>query len=60
MWLLVLLFVPETYHPALLRKQARILRKKTGDDQWHAPIEKLDRSVSMVRLVFNCRPREYN
>ncbi|KAL2866390.1 MFS transporter [Aspergillus lucknowensis] len=42
----IILFVPETYHPVLLRRKAQKLRKETGDDRWQAPIEKLNRSVA--------------
>ncbi|KAK1755722.1 major facilitator superfamily domain-containing protein [Echria macrotheca] len=38
-------FVPETYHPVLLARKARQLRKSTGDDRYYAPIEKTPRSV---------------
>lgn len=45
--LLVAIFflVPETYHPVLLRNKARRMRKETGDDRWHAPIEKMTKSI---------------
>ncbi|KAL8393158.1 hypothetical protein RB595_003090 [Gaeumannomyces hyphopodioides] len=36
----VALFVPETYHPVLLRDRARALRAETGDDRWLAPMER--------------------
>jgi hypothetical protein len=32
-WILILLFVPETYAPVLLRKKAVKLRGETGDDR---------------------------
>lgn len=38
-------FVPETYHPVLLRRKAIALRKETGNDAWRAPIEKMDKSI---------------
>ncbi|RDW94986.1 major facilitator superfamily protein-1 [Coleophoma crateriformis] len=50
-WALLCLLVPETYHPVLLRKKARKLRKETGDGRWHASIEKLNRSVAQLRLM---------
>lgn len=34
-------FVPETYHPVLLRNKARKLRKETGEERWKAPLEKV-------------------
>lgn len=45
-WALILVFVPETYHPVVLRNEARKLRKETNDDKYYAAIEKLDRSVA--------------
>lgn len=36
----VALFVPETYHPVLLRDRARRMRRETGDDRWVAPMER--------------------
>ena len=49
-WLLIIFLVPETYHPVLLKKKAHKLRAKTGEDGWHSPIEKLNRSIPMVNL----------
>ncbi|KAG6001298.1 hypothetical protein E4U21_004512 [Claviceps maximensis] len=45
-WVAIVMFVPETYHPVLLQNKARILRKQTGDDRWTAPADKLQRSVA--------------
>ncbi|KAK5701999.1 hypothetical protein LTR97_004817 [Elasticomyces elasticus] len=44
-WISIFFFVPETYAPVLLRRKAIKLRKETGDQNWKAPIEKMDRSV---------------
>ncbi|KAI2461902.1 hypothetical protein LOY97_000821 [Ophidiomyces ophidiicola] len=52
----IVLFVPETYHPVLLRRKATRLRKETGDDRWIAPIEKLDRSLVQTVLRSIYRP----
>ncbi|KAK4111287.1 MFS general substrate transporter [Canariomyces notabilis] len=41
----IALFVPETYHPILLKRKAQRLRRETGDDRWRAPIEKSTKSV---------------
>ncbi|OOF97594.1 hypothetical protein ASPCADRAFT_166594 [Aspergillus carbonarius ITEM 5010] len=54
--ILVMIFVPETYHPVLLRNRARKLRQETGDERWRAPIEKLDRSVLKTVLRSLYRP----
>ncbi len=53
---LVIFFVPETYHPVLLRNKARKLRSETGDDRWQAPIEKMDRSVTWTIIRSCYRP----
>ncbi|KAJ9133049.1 Major facilitator superfamily transporter [Pleurostoma richardsiae] len=41
----IIVLVPETYHPVLLRNKARKLRKETGDERWKAPIEKSNKSI---------------
>ncbi|KAL1866963.1 hypothetical protein Plec18167_008896 [Paecilomyces lecythidis] len=53
---LIVLFVPETYHPVLLRRKAQRLRKETKDDRWVAPIEKMHRSVLQTVLRSMYRP----
>ncbi|KAL4778981.1 major facilitator superfamily domain-containing protein [Aspergillus varians] len=53
---LLVLFVPETYHPVLLRRKAEKLRKQTGDERWQAPIEKMDRSIARTVLQSLYRP----
>ncbi|KAL2819914.1 major facilitator superfamily domain-containing protein [Aspergillus cavernicola] len=53
---LLILFVPETYHPVLLRWKAQQLRKETGDDRWQAPIEKINRSVARTVTQSLYRP----
>ncbi|KAJ5779186.1 hypothetical protein N7457_006906 [Penicillium paradoxum] len=52
----MILFVPETYHPVLLRHKAQKLREETGDDRWIAPIERLNRSVTKTVLRSMYRP----
>ncbi|CAK7262814.1 hypothetical protein SEPCBS119000_000176 [Sporothrix epigloea] len=42
----VFFFVPETYHPVLLRNKARQLRKETGDDRYYAALERNKDSVA--------------
>ncbi|KAF1936254.1 MFS general substrate transporter [Clathrospora elynae] len=53
---LIVLFVPETYHPVLLRRKAIRLRKETGNPEWIAPIEKMDRSITRTVLWSCIRP----
>lgn len=52
----IVISVPETYHPVLLRNKARKLRKESGNSQWHAPIEKMDRSILQTILRSIYRP----
>ena len=53
---LIIAFVPETYHPVLLRNKARKIRQETGDERWQAPIENRDRSVRQTILRSIYRP----
>ncbi|EFQ90423.1 hypothetical protein PTT_12998 [Pyrenophora teres f. teres 0-1] len=53
---LIVLFVPETYHPVLLRRKAIRLREETGNPEWIAPIEKMDRSIAKTVLWSCIRP----
>jgi multidrug resistance protein len=53
---MIALFVPETYHPVLLRNKARKLRKETGDERFKAPMEKLDKSIPMTIARSLLRP----
>lgn len=53
---LIIVFTPETYHPVLLRRKAIKLRKETGDDRWHAPIEKMNRSILQTVIRSCYRP----
>ncbi|KAH6615398.1 major facilitator superfamily domain-containing protein [Boeremia exigua] len=54
--LVVIILVPETYHPVLLRKKAIRLRRETGNQEWIAPIEKLTTSVTRTVLWSCIRP----
>jgi len=49
----VVLFVPETFHKALLKRKAQRKRKETGNDRWYASIEKTNRSVTET-VVRSC------
>lgn len=52
----VLFLVPETYKPVLLRFKAQRLRRETGEQKWHAPIEKSKRSPTKVCMCGSGRP----
>lgn len=47
-------FVPETYHPVLLRQRATAIRQSTGDPRYRAPIEKLNRSITRT-VISSCK-----
>lgn len=53
---LIIIVIPETYHPVLLRRKAVTLRRETGDERWRAPIENLDRSMLQTVLRSIYRP----
>lgn len=53
---MIFVFVPETYHPVLLKRKAIQLRKETNEQQWYAPIEVMDKSVATTVLWSCIRP----
>ena len=53
---LITIFIPETYHPVVLRKKAQKRRKETGDDRYHAPIERMNKSISKTIMWSIIRP----
>ncbi|KZF22519.1 MFS general substrate transporter [Xylona heveae TC161] len=55
---LIILMVPETYHPVLLREKARRLRKETGNEQWIAPMERTKKSITRTLTWSVLRPFE--
>ncbi|GKT77236.1 major facilitator superfamily transporter [Colletotrichum tofieldiae] len=52
----IVVFVPETYHPIVLRSKARKIRKETGDERWKAPVEKSTKSVIKTIGISLMRP----
>ncbi|KAJ8690886.1 hypothetical protein PTI98_012282 [Pleurotus ostreatus] len=55
-WIALLLFVPETYVPVLLKRKAQRVRKSTGNTKYYAPLEKVNSSVFGKILVSCYRP----
>ncbi|KAH6957941.1 major facilitator superfamily domain-containing protein [Ilyonectria sp. MPI-CAGE-AT-0026] len=53
---LILVFVPETYHPILLCQKARRIRLETGDDRWKAPMEPDPKRIAHAVLDSCKRP----
>ncbi|KAK8039961.1 multidrug resistance protein [Apiospora rasikravindrae] len=56
LFIAIVLFTPETYHPVKLREKARSLRKETGDERWKAPMEMKDKSVARAVGLSLLRP----
>jgi len=56
LWVAIIFLVPETYHPVLLKRKAEKLRKETGDPNYKAPMEKLDKSILKTVLWSCVRP----
>ncbi|KIW15100.1 hypothetical protein PV08_07887 [Exophiala spinifera] len=54
--ILIVLLVPETYEPVILRHKARKKRSETGDESWRARIEIMHRSVARTILGSLLRP----
>ncbi|KAL5350758.1 hypothetical protein ACLOAV_004327 [Pseudogymnoascus australis] len=56
LWLLIIIFVPETYHPILLRNKARKIRADTGDDRYKAPMELSTKTIPHEIRISLYRP----
>lgn len=64
-FLAILAFLPETYVPVLLYREANRLRKETGDERWHSMMhdksanesaaDVLNRTVSLPALESGTR-----
>ncbi|OAX44363.1 MFS general substrate transporter [Rhizopogon vinicolor AM-OR11-026] len=52
-WLLIVFTIPETYAPVLLVKKAKEIRKRTGDEKYHAALElqRLSLAQRMERIL---------
>ncbi|KZO98234.1 MFS general substrate transporter [Calocera viscosa TUFC12733] len=42
---MMVVLVPETYRPVLLKRKAQRLRKETGDNRYYAPMERMKKSI---------------
>ncbi|OBT66962.1 hypothetical protein VE03_04212 [Pseudogymnoascus sp. 23342-1-I1] len=56
LWVLIFLFVPETYHPVLLRNKARKIRADTGDERYKAPMELSTKTIPHEIRISLYRP----
>jgi len=48
---LIVVFLPETYVPHLLHKEAKKIRKETGDDRYHSASEHPDHKVTLKETL---------
>lgn len=51
--------LPETYHPVLLKREARRLRKETGDERYWHPQEQEKISIDNILTKYIGRPGRY-
>lgn len=58
MLICMLLIVPETYAPLLLKAKAKRMRKDTGDDRYYAPIERSTKSLFETIFLSCKRPMQ--
>ncbi|KAG1763907.1 major facilitator superfamily domain-containing protein [Suillus placidus] len=52
--LMLVIFVPETYVPVILKKKARRLRESTGDPKFYAPLDRREGSLASA-IIVSCR-----
>lgn len=52
-FLMLVLFVPETYVPVILKKKARRLRESTGDPKFYAPLDRREGTL-VSAILFSC------
>ncbi|KAH7909491.1 major facilitator superfamily domain-containing protein [Hygrophoropsis aurantiaca] len=54
--IMLLMLVPETYAPVILKSKASRLRKSTGDPNYYAPLDRREGSLAHAVLVSCYRP----
>lgn len=55
-WLQIVFTIPETYSPVLLAKKAKEIRKRTGNEKYHAAIESQTMTLSQRLETILARP----
>jgi hypothetical protein len=50
----IIILVPETFHPVILKRKAQALRKRTGDQRYKAKIELMDKSI-LKTVALSCK-----
>jgi MFS family permease len=53
---MLVVFVPETYVPVILKKKARRLRESTGDPKFYAPVDRREGTLTSAILVSCYKP----
>ncbi|KAH7924128.1 MFS general substrate transporter [Leucogyrophana mollusca] len=54
--IMLVLFVPETYVPVILKQKASRLRKSTGDSKYYAPLDRREGSLASAVLISCYKP----
>ncbi|OHE91656.1 hypothetical protein CORC01_13046 [Colletotrichum orchidophilum] len=62
---IIVFFTPETFHPIMLHMKAKQIRQQTGDDRYHAPMEKkkdaaVQASKASIIATSMLRPLQFN
>lgn len=52
----IVLLVPETYHPVLLKRKAQKMRLETNEERWKAPMEEMHKSIPVTIALSLKRP----
>lgn len=55
-FVLIVVFLSETYHPVVLSHKAKLLRKQTGNWALHSPQERLSLSAKEICVKYLARP----
>lgn len=58
MWILIVVFVPETYNPVCLKNKAKKVRAQKNDDRWKSRLEMSDKTVKQTLLLSVRRPMQ--
>ncbi|KAE8154970.1 efflux pump antibiotic resistance protein [Aspergillus avenaceus] len=54
--ILLIAFVPETFHPVLHERKVLAMRKETGDNRWHTKAQRANQPLSQLLLQSIYRP----
>ncbi|KAG1895762.1 major facilitator superfamily domain-containing protein [Suillus fuscotomentosus] len=54
--LILVIFIPETYAPVILKKKAKRLRESTGDPKFYAPLDRRENTLVSAVLISCYKP----